>query len=494
MNDKDRFILELPLKTTPRQEKVLLKRFNAARQIYNACLGEGLKRLRLLKQSRLYNKALKMPRASTKQRRQRSKAFRDAKLSVGFSKYQLMHWSTQFTYTWLRDHIASQEVKALVTRAFMALERYLYGTGRPCKRGACTRKIKNCAMCGKPRFKRRGEMDSVENITNSQGLRWRGDGHYIQWRDLRISAFVDADDPVHAHGLSRDVKFARIVKRKMKGRNRFFVQLVLVGRPLQRTPVAKGCVVGIDMGPSTIAAYDGSQAFLREFCAAVEDKSAEKRRLQRCLDRQRRTNNPDCYDKKGRAIKGRYPRNKSKRMLRTEAEIAEISRQLAEHRKTLQGQMVNMILSMGNVVQTEKLSIKAWQRQWGKSVLRHAPGTFMVKLRQKAAACGGEVREFSAYKTALSQTDHMTGKRKKKSLSQRWHYFEDGTKVQRDLYSAFLAFCVDTDTDTLDESLAKRLWDCGAGSLLEAAFREVRQLAKEGNSVPSCFGLSQSQS
>ncbi len=38
------FILELPLKTTPVQESTILVRLEAGRQLYNACLGESLKR------------------------------------------------------------------------------------------------------------------------------------------------------------------------------------------------------------------------------------------------------------------------------------------------------------------------------------------------------------------------------------------------------------------------------------------------------------------
>jgi len=489
---KDVFVLELPLKTTAAQEKVLLKRFEAARQVYNACLGETLRRHALLKQSKAYSEAIAMPKQDKKAR---SLSFRNAMLAVGFTEYDMMHWATQFTTSWLRDHIASQEVKALVSRAFQAVERYHYGTGKPCKTlRYCPKKKKNCYSCCRPKFKRYGDMQSVNNITNLQGLRWREETNSVQWRDLIISAITDPCDPVQSHGLSHEVKYIRIMKRTLKGRLRFYVQLTLGGLPLQRTPVAKGCLVGIDIGPSSIAAYDGSRAFLQEFCAGVEDKSREIRRLQRKLDRQRRANNPDCYDEKGRAIKGKHPTNKSNHMAQTEAKIAEIERQLAAHRKSLQGQMVNTLLAMGNVVQTEKLSIKAWQKIWGKSVKKHAPGTFMQLLRTKTAASGGEVREFSTYTTALSQTDHMTGKREKKSIGQRWHYFEDGTKVQRDLYTAFLAFCVDTETDTLNEDLANRLWACGAGSLLAAAFEEVRQLASSGATVPACFGLGQRQS
>ncbi|MDN5348299.1 MAG: hypothetical protein PWP65_1863 [Clostridia bacterium] len=51
---------EIPLRVSPPQEKALLVRLEAARQLYNACLGEAVKRVRLIQQSRLWQKAWKV--------------------------------------------------------------------------------------------------------------------------------------------------------------------------------------------------------------------------------------------------------------------------------------------------------------------------------------------------------------------------------------------------------------------------------------------------
>lgn len=497
----DTFILELPLRVDPGERAIILKRFEAARQVYNACLGEFLRSYDSLKQSSLWETVCRMPKGTKEQRKARGKAFGKAKRAFGLTEYQAYAYTKQFNRSWLARHLQSQINRRLAKRAFLAVERYMYGTDKPCKkRGYCIKKgkKKNCYLCSRPRFKsKRTPINSVEGTSNIQAIMWR-DGQVV-WSSskgpkLKLPAIIDPADPVQRHGLSCRVKYVRVLRKVIGGRDLFYAQLVLEGKPLQRKKVAKGCVVGLDLGPSSIAVFDGTRAFLQEFCADVEDRSGEIRRLQRRLDRQRRANNPDCYDEKGRAIRGKHPRNKSETMKRTEVKLAEVQRKLAAHRKTLQGQLVNTILAMGNVIQTEKLSYKAWQKRWGKSVLRHAPGTFMQILRQKVKATGGKMREFSTYTTALSQTDHKTGKREKKPLSQRWHYFEDGTKVQRDLYSAFLAFCVNVDTDTLDEALAKKAWACGADSLLEAAFGDVVQLAKSGGNAPACFGLGGSQS
>ena len=48
------FITELRLKVNRAQERRLLVRLEAVRQVYNACLGESLKQLKLMRESRGY--------------------------------------------------------------------------------------------------------------------------------------------------------------------------------------------------------------------------------------------------------------------------------------------------------------------------------------------------------------------------------------------------------------------------------------------------------
>ena len=78
------FVTEMPLQVSPSQERVLLARLEAARQVYNACLGEGLKRLELLRQSRLYQAARKMVRGKkgSQEAKARTRAFRQANAAV----------------------------------------------------------------------------------------------------------------------------------------------------------------------------------------------------------------------------------------------------------------------------------------------------------------------------------------------------------------------------------------------------------------------------
>ncbi len=74
------------------------------------------------------------------------------------------------------------------------------------------------------------------------------------------------------------------------------------------------------------------------------------RRLQRKLDRQRRANNPHCFDEKGRWIKGQRLTVISKGMQETESEIRALHRQVANQRKEAYHRVVNNLLTRYDTV------------------------------------------------------------------------------------------------------------------------------------------------
>ena len=78
---EERYIHEMPLVVTPRQAKVLDQRFEAARMIYNAALQEGLKRLRLIRESKDWNKARALKKANA--------LYHDVRRRFKFSDYEL---------------------------------------------------------------------------------------------------------------------------------------------------------------------------------------------------------------------------------------------------------------------------------------------------------------------------------------------------------------------------------------------------------------------
>ena len=62
------FITEIPLKIDSEQESELLSRFQAGRQLYNACLNEAMERMELVRNSDAYNTAKRIPKDQKKRR------------------------------------------------------------------------------------------------------------------------------------------------------------------------------------------------------------------------------------------------------------------------------------------------------------------------------------------------------------------------------------------------------------------------------------------
>ena len=76
------FLLELPLQVTPGQAKRLRAHLEAARQLYNAILSEGQRRLRRMRANPAWQAARAIPRT---QQQERACAFGALRQQYGFS-------------------------------------------------------------------------------------------------------------------------------------------------------------------------------------------------------------------------------------------------------------------------------------------------------------------------------------------------------------------------------------------------------------------------
>ncbi len=142
--------------------------------------------------------------------------------------------------------------------------------------------------------------------------------------------------------------------------------------------------------------------------------------MQRKRDRSLRATNPDNYNENGTIKSGKKQWVFSAQYRALKAVLAELKRVLAATRKRSHGKPANEILKLGTNIKTEKLSYEAFQRTFGKSVSRRAPGMFILMLRRKAENAGGQIIEFPTRSTKLSMTCHC-GEVKKKPLSKRQH-------------------------------------------------------------------------
>ncbi len=409
-----------------------------------------------------------------------------------FSEYDLHNYAKEANCAWMADHLDSLTAQALATRAYQAVNKICLGRAK------------------KVRFKSKGRgLGSIEGKWNKSGVRFvlqepeEGNEGWLVWNKDRVPALIDWDDPVVKYGLDHRIKYVRLLRRKASSPRargadcqgyRYYVQLILEGHPYHKPKHRVGTgIVGLDLGPSTIAIVPREgEAHMLPLCGELQPDIRKKRRLERKLDRQRRANNPDNYDEKGCVKKhGKGQRltwHNSKGYLTTRRRLANQERKLVAHRKSLHGYVAHFIVALGNHIHLEKISYKAWQKQYGKSVGLRAPGMLIAHLKRTVASTGGSLVEIPTCKAKLSQYCHGCGRYEKKSLSQRWHQCACGVgPVQRDLYSAFLAASLSSPADTIP-SIAHSVWE-SADLRLRAAVEVLHQRAKEGQIMPQSMGM-----
>lgn len=439
------FITTIPLVVNSQAESELLSRFQAGRQLYNALLNEATVRMRLVQKSTHYQYAKTLAKGKA-----RTEAFSEARKQYRYSEYDLQAHATVVANSskWIAQKVDSNTQQKLAARAFQASEKVMFGRAK------------------KVRFKVPSRFRSMEGKTNKQGIRWNG--CLLIWGKLKLNALIDPNNPVMMHGLTSEVKYVRILWKEIHGKRRWYAQLINKGQPYQKAGnfVSPG-VVGIDLNISNVAYVTDSNAGLLPFAEKVPTFEREISAIQRKMQRSQRKSNPDNYEpdflvkkgrktilKKGKQKKGRRKWNKSNRYQKLASNKRELERRKSEYCKSQNRRLVNDILRNGNQIKTEKVSVKGWQKNWGKAIGAKSPGFFQSELKRKAEKAGGSFYQFSTTKTALSQT-HLTGVRIKKSLSERVHYDKLGVVMHRDLMSAFLSRHVYDDTLSLQDAQAE---------------------------------------
>jgi putative transposase len=454
-----------PLRPDAAQCRVMATRFFTGVRVYNAVLGEYLRRSRKVKADPAWQAARGWPRRTTKERTARAAALRAVEEAHGFTADAAQSYASSLRRSWVREHLPAQETQNLGGRAFDAVRQWHVGSrGKPrfkkTRRGLHSLSAKDGNGALRPKTDAAGRL---------LGLQW-GAGFVIPIAEAAHSGRRGKEQQaelaeIEALIAAGKVLFTRIVRTVINGRATYRLQLVCDGHPTRRHPVGDGRV-SFDLGPSQIAvAVEGSDrtwtGWIEPLADAIRLDTARLRRTQRRLDRQHRGGSPGCFNADGTHKPGRCDWQWSAAAKRTTTGVAEQHRRRAEHRKTLHGALANRLLSHGADIACEKLDYVAWQKNFPRSVRDRAPGLLVDMMRRKAESAGGNrLYEYSTKSTALSQTC-LCGNRKKKPLSQRVHRCECGITEDRDLFSAYLGLHVRAGvdrSDRLDLQAANQGW------------------------------------
>ena len=484
------YIVETPLLTTKETYQFLEHcRFLGCRA-NRVMVNEANKRL---------NKYYRDPEVKAVRKRQRKKGYKlspaeksllkDKREEYGLSDYAFQAYLKVHGRR-IANYLDANTVQKIATRVWQGASAVLFGRGR------------------KVYYQDYEHFVSLEGKDNKCGMLFRNG--CLSWQGYKVPIRVRAGDRWLQRALQDRVKYCRVVARWHNNHWRYYLQLVMEGAaPAKPRKPAVDADVGLDLGPSAVALVSNAGLSLQELGDEINSIEAEIARLDRKLDRQRRANNPQNYDKLGRIKRlkkgerrewhysqGYYKTFYLRRTLyaKRQAKLKQFHKRLAEE-----------VLSMGNQINVERMSMAGLskrskktkinpkmgrpysKKRFGKSIANHAPSMFIEALTRKGKARGATVTRYDPKPIKASQYDHTDGSNKKAPLSQREKTLSNGDKVQRDLYSAFLMKCLNAD-GTISQYKCNRFYP-EFKRMHDELLAELRRQKAGGKKFPSCMGV-----
>lgn len=465
MNTVIYFTVQFPLKTEKYQEDILDKRFEFGRQIYNSLLNIIQKRYREMIKTKKYRNLISQLSGNKNKDKSTWKKIKVIRKQFGMSEYSF-YTDVQKVQHHFSKNIDASTARSIATNLWQAYEKLFFENGESIH------------------YKRYNSLNSLSGKSNKNGIRFR-DG-IISWNGLKIPVVINYNNYYENQALKSEITYCRIVRKFVRDKYKYYVQIVFKGNPPIKVDNETGEVkhylgegdVGIDIGTSTIAYSSATDVKILELADKVQNIENQKRRLLRKMDRSRRSTNPDNYNEDG-TIKKQGNRkmvwNKSNHYIKYQKQLKELYRKQADVRKYQHECLANQIISLGDNIYVEKMNFQGLakkptkteksdkgkfkrKKRFGKSICNRAPSMLLGIIDRKLSYYGKCLIKIDIWGAKASQFNHFEGTYHKKKLSQRWNEF-NGVRVQRDMYSAFLIMNVASDLKSFDMDKCNERFD-----------------------------------
>lgn len=470
------FIVEFPLVVEQYQQHILDKRYEIGRKIYNSLIDVTQKRYKEMvktKRYRNYKSRLAELGGSTakdavKERKEIYKKLSELSKEFGMSEYSF-YKDVKFIRRPFKKNIDSYTARKLAKSLWQSYEALLFGNGT------------------KVHYKRYGELNSLEGETDKAGMRFLKGNQTLVWNKLAILVQIDNKKKYEIDALENDISYCRIVRKYIRSKSKYYLQITFKGKPPikynRKTGEIKNSIgygdVGLDIGTQTIAISSMGDVKLFELADKVQNIENEKRRIQRKLDRSRRATNPRNFNADG-TIKKQGNKKvfwiKSNHYKKDVLKLKELYRKQTAMRKYQHECLANYIINLGDKVYVETMNFSGLQKRakktekkdkgklkrkkrFGKSIANKAPAMLIEIVNRKLKKHDKEIIKIDTWNAKASQFNHMDETYKKKKLSQRWATLDDGIKVQRDMYSAFLIMNIKDDLKTFNQNKCNERFD-----------------------------------
>ncbi len=350
------FIVQFPLIIEKWQCDILNKRFEIARKIYNSLVRISLNRYNEMVKTKKYRELITDIQKDSQEKSLKNK--HNKEIFEQINKLRLEHRLSEFHFhtdvkkfqKYYKKNIDSASAQKIGTHLWKAYEKLFFGNGKGIH------------------FKKYDTFNSIESKSNNAGIRFKNNN--IEWLGLKIPVSIDFNNLYEVQALENKICYCRIVRKFIRSRYKFYLQIVFKGTPPIKIDKNTGEIkrkighgdVGIDIGTSTIAYCSENNLKILELADKVRDMSAEKNRILRKMDRSKRQTNKDNYNLDG-TVKKDAAFKFSNRYIKLKNKLREIFRKEADIRKYQHECLANEIITSGNKIYVEEMNFQGLQKR-----------------------------------------------------------------------------------------------------------------------------------
>lgn len=359
--------LRLKLNVDDNTAAVLEKRFRILAHISNQIRKKAKMMLSRLEGDKQYQQALdeyirlKKLNSDDKQiqndMKRLSKFMNDTREGIGLTKNGLEKYASVMQHQY-KKNISSHQVQAEAAHVYNGVEAVLFGNGKDVhyKKESDFRTIPGKDMSGvRIYFNQNDEKYQVDCC-----IKWNGLIIPVKY-DISKSDMLDNKNYINEALSCGKIKYCEIVRLWFKNGWHYYVNLVMMENAPKKLAPGKS-TLGIDEGPSTIAATSETSVFLEELSPECKKYNKQIASLQRKIDKSMRKMNPGRYNDDGTAKKKSedLPAWKfSKICLKNKAKVRELYRKKTEYTKCKHENLLNRMIKDASVFINEPIDFKA---------------------------------------------------------------------------------------------------------------------------------------
>ncbi len=492
-NDNARFVVSIKIKPELYQIDMLEKDYFKCNRLYNNATRYVLKQVKQIKRTRKYQDIVKLLKKDIN---------KDFKKSL-YQEIKNLMIEYKITKSDLEKHMKVGNKKAfyksIKAQVFQTLAKELY------------KSVESSLFKGTEiKYRKFGTTDSLSSKSSNCTIIFNKENHNFKYngKTFKLKPIREKDYYLQ-EALENEVAICKIVRKPIKNKYQYYLQITLKGIPHKKVFKGKG-VVGIDQGTSTIALYKNDLIDFVELTPNIRKYNKEIVKIQRRMENKKRLNNLDCYNENGTFKKGSKI-TRSKGYQKELFKLKDAYRRKTVYVRELHNKLAKFIIFNCDTIVKETLNYKALQKRvkakavkqdkkttiinkkgevkniykykrkkrFGKSLNNHSPGYLNAQILKRAMECGVNVVAVDMLEYRASQYNHLTGEYVKSELNERCKLIGKD-KVQRDLYSAFLLYNY-KDEKTIDRNKCFKEFD--------NFLKQQNELIKEIKDTTKNFGL-----